>query len=219
MHLPDGFVDAPTSIGAAVVATAAVGVVLRRTPTVAPLTGLLAAFLLAAQMLNVPVAAGTSGHVLGAVLAVVLVGPRAALLASTTVVVVQALLLADGGISAIGLNVVNLAVVPVVVGLVVFRAVRFVTPPGRTAVLAATALAAWASVVAAAAALSIQYAVGGVGAVPAGTFTAAMLTIHAGIGLLEAAVSVAIVGTVLGSRPDLVHGAEDLRRGATVTVG
>lgn len=218
MHLPDGFVDAPTSIGAAVVAVTTVGVVLRRTPTVGPLTGLLAAFLLAAQMLNVPVAAGTSGHVLGAVLAVVLVGPGPALLATTTVVVVQALLLADGGVSAIGLNVVNLAVVPVLVGWVFFRLVCAVAPPGRATLLVGTAIAAWSSVVAAAAALALEYALGGVGALPAGRFALAMTAVHAGIGILEAVVSVSVVGMLVGTRPDLVHGARNLRRGAPVPV-
>lgn len=216
MHLPDGFVDAPTSLAAATVAAAAVAVTLRRSPGVEPLTGLLAAFVLAAQMLNVPIAAGTSGHVLGAVLAVVLVGPGPALLATTTVIIVQALLLADGGVSALGLNVVNLAVVPVVVGWLVFEGIRRATPSGRTTLLAATALAAWASVVAAAAALALEYAVGGSGAVPAGRLALAMVGVHTLIGVLEAVVTVAIVGAVLSSRPDLVHGARHLRRATAV---
>jgi cobalt/nickel transport system permease protein len=116
MHVPDGFLDAPTSIGTGVVAAAAVGVALRGArreldDRTAPLAGLVAAFVFAAQMLNFPVASGTSGHLLGGALAAILVGPYTGLLCMATVFLVQCLLFADGGLSALGLNVVNMALV------------------------------------------------------------------------------------------------------------
>ena len=107
MHVPDGFLDAPTSIGTGVVAAMAVGVALRGArreldDRTAPLTGLVAAFVFATQMLNFPVAAGTSGHLLGGALAAILVGPYTGLLCMSVVFLVQALLFADGGITALG---------------------------------------------------------------------------------------------------------------------
>ena len=115
MHVPDGFLDAPTSIATGVVAAAAVGVALRGArreldERTAPLAGLAAAFVFAAQMFNFPVGAGTSGHLLGGALAAVLVGPFTAVLCLSVVLLVQALLFADGGITALGTNVVLLGV-------------------------------------------------------------------------------------------------------------
>lgn len=215
MHVPDGFIDAPTSVGAGVVAAGGVGLALRRTTEVvlesrAALTGLVAAMVFALQMLNFPVASGTSGHLLGGVLAVVLVGPWLGSLAVTTVVVVQALLFADGGLSALGLNVLDIALVPCLAGWVLFRAARRVLPATRSGVLAATAVAAWASVVIASLAFSLEYAIGGTGAVSAGSVTAAMVGVHVLIGVGEAAITVLVVGAVLAVRPDLVAGAADL---------
>src|SRR5919107_5990597 len=113
MHVPDGFLDAPTSIATGAVAVAAVGVALRGArreldDRTAPLAGLVAAFVFAAQMVNFPVGAGTSGHLLGGALAVALVGPWTAVLAISVVLLVQALLFADGGTTALGTNVVLL---------------------------------------------------------------------------------------------------------------
>src|SRR5262245_45619250 len=110
MHIPDGFVDAPTSAGAAAIAVVGIGVSVKRASATlqekqVPLCGLVAAFIFAAQMLNFPVAGGTSGHLLGGVLAAVLVGPWAAALCLSVVLTVQAIVFADGGISALGLNV------------------------------------------------------------------------------------------------------------------
>ena len=128
MHIPDGFIDAPVSLLAGVVAVGGVAMCLRITARTlderqVPVVGLVAAFVFAAQMLNFPVANGTSGHLLGAVLAAVLVGPAAGALAVTVVLVVQALLFADGGLSALGLNVVNMALLGAFGGYAVFLGV------------------------------------------------------------------------------------------------
>src|SRR3982751_3598534 len=133
MHVPDGFLDAPTSIGTGVVAAAAIGVALRGArreldDRTAPLAGLVAAFIFATQMLNFPVASGTSGHLLGGALAAILVGPCTGLLCMSVVFVVQSLLSADGGITALGTNILLMGMVTVLVGWVVFRAVQAVLP-------------------------------------------------------------------------------------------
>ena len=133
MHVPDGFLDAPTSIGTGVVAAAAVGVALRGArreldDRTAPLAGLVAAFVFATQMLNFPVASGTSGHLLGGALAAILVGPCTGLLCMATVFLVQCLLFADGGITALGTNIDLMGVVTVVVGWTVFKALQAVLP-------------------------------------------------------------------------------------------
>ena len=112
MHVPDGFIDAPVSIAAGAVAVAGVGIALRGArreldDRTAPLAGLTAAFVFAAQMLNFPVAAGTSGHLLGGALAAILVGPYAGMLAVSVVLFLQALLFADGGLSALGVNIAS----------------------------------------------------------------------------------------------------------------
>src|SRR6187200_1780180 len=142
MHIPDGFIDGPVSLLAGAVAIAGIALCLRSTSRTlderqVPVVGLVAAFVFAAQMLNFPVASGTSGHLMGGVLAAVLVGPRLGVLAVTVVLVVQTLLFADGGISALGLNVVNMALVPAVVGYAIFWTARRVLPRSRRGVLIA----------------------------------------------------------------------------------
>ena len=215
MHIPDGFVDVPVSVAAGAIAVGGVALTLRRAGeddlTVrAPMTGLVAAFVFSAQMLNFPVATGTSGHLLGGLLAAVLVGPWLGSLAVTTVLVVQCLLFADGGVSALGLNIVNMAFVPTFLGYGLFLLARRVLPATRGGVLAATATASFASVVLASVAFTIEYALGGNDAASLGTVVAAMLGVHVLIGIGEAVITTLAVGAVLASRPDLVHGARDV---------
>ncbi len=220
MHIPDGLIDAPTSIAAGVAAGCGIAAALRRggkdpLDSLTPMTGLVAAFVFSAQMLNFPVASGTSGHLIGGLLAAVLVGPWLGALALTVVLVVQSLLFADGGISALGLNVLNMALVPALGAYALFWLLRQVLPRSRSGVLTATAIAAFSSVVLAAIAFTVEYAIGGNGAAPLGTVAAAMVGVHAVIGVGEALISTLTVAAVLATRPDLVHGARDLRQ-ATV---
>ena len=126
MHVPDGFLDAPTSVATGVVAAVGIGLALRGArreldDRTAPLAGLVATFVFATQMLNFPVGAGTSGHLLGGALAAVLVGPATALLCMSVVFLVQSLLFADGGITALGTNIFLMGIVTVLVGWAVFR--------------------------------------------------------------------------------------------------
>ena len=212
MHIPDGFVDAPTSAVAGAVAAGSVAVAARRCgeelgERQVPLAAVTAAFIFAAQMLNFPVAAGTSGHLLGGVLAAVLVGPWAGVVCITVVLGVQALLFADGGLTALGLNVVNLAVVGCLGGWLLYRALRAVLPDGALGVELAAGLAAFASVPLAAAAFVVEFAVGGTADVDLGSVFAAMVGTHVLIGVGEGVITALAVGAVLGTRPDLVHGA------------
>ncbi|MFZ9360514.1 MAG: energy-coupling factor ABC transporter permease, partial [Candidatus Nanopelagicales bacterium] len=137
MHIPDGFIDIPTSIAFTAVSTAAVGVALKQAKNelsekTAPLAGLTAVFIFAVQMLNFPVAAGTSGHLLGGALAAVLVGPWVATLALTIVLLLQALLFADGGLTALGLNVFNISILAVWIAYFIFIALKKVLPKTKT---------------------------------------------------------------------------------------
>jgi len=231
MHIPDGFIDAPTSTGAAVVAVVGIGVSLRRAAATlherqVPLCGLVAAFVFAAQMLNFPVAAGTSGHLLGGVLAAVLVGPWAAVVCVSVVLTVQAVVFADGGLTALGLNVINMAIVTALGGYLVFVLLRRMLPATRHGIVLASGVAAGASVVLASIAFTVEYAIGGAGGVSVATVFGAMVGVHVLIGIGEGFITALTVGAVLSARPDLVYAARgrtapalDRRRVLTPSVG
>lgn len=215
MHIPDGFIGAGVSAGAGLVSAGGVGVGLRKAAAEledrqAPLAGLVAAFIFAVQMLNFPIAAGTSGHLLGGVLAAVLVGPWAGAICIALVLLIQALVFADGGLSALGLNVLNMALIGGLGGYAVFVLARRVLPRTRSGVVAASAAAAFVSVVLASIGFVVEYALGGVGDVPIGTVLTAVAGVHALIGVGEATITAMTVGVVLSVRPDLVYGARNL---------
>lgn len=215
MHVPDGFINAPVSAAAGVVAVAGIAVALRKSRNelddrTAPMAGLVAVFVFAVQMLNFPVGAGTSGHLMGGALAAILVGPWTGALAVSVVVIIQALLFADGGLSALGLNVVNIALVTVLVAWPVFRLLVRVLPRSRGVWVGAAFVAAFLSVPASALAFSLEYALGGTGTFSVGTVMAAMVGTHVVIGIGEGIITALTVGAVLAARPDLVHGVRDL---------
>lgn len=215
MHVPDGFLDVPTSLATGAIAVGSVGLALRRAEreiaeTGPALPGLTAAFVFAVQMVNFPVGAGTSGHLLGGALAAALVGPWTAVLVMTVVLVVQALVFADGGLTALGTNVTLMAVVGVAVGYGVMRALAAVLPRRPTGLVAAAAVGAFLSVPASALAFTALYAVGGAVPIPVPALTGAMVGWHVLIGLGEAVVTAAVLSAVLATRPDLVHAARHL---------
>ncbi|WP_424213338.1 energy-coupling factor ABC transporter permease [Streptomyces sp. BI20] len=212
MHVPDGFIDTPVSIASGVVAAGAVAVALRGArreldSRTAPLAGLVAAFVFAVQMLNFPVAAGTSGHLLGGALAAILVGPYTGILCVSVVLLMQAVLFADGGLTALGVNITDMALVTVVVAYAIFKGLLKLLPNTRRSVTLASFAAALVSVPAAAIAFTGLYALGGTTEVPLGQVFGAMVGVHVLIGIGEAAITAATVGAVLAVRPDLVHGA------------
>lgn len=217
MHVPDGFINAPTSAVTAVVAAGAVAVSLRGArreldERTAPLAGLVAAFIFAVQMLNFPVAAGTSGHLLGGALAAILVGPYTGVLCVSVVLLMQGILFADGGLTALGVNITDMALVTTVVGYAVFRGLLKVLPRKRRSVTVASFAAALLSVPAAALAFTVMYAIGGTTDVSLDKVATAMIGVHVLIGIGEAVITALTVGAVIAVRPDLVHGARGLEQ-------
>ncbi|MFJ4635543.1 energy-coupling factor ABC transporter permease [Streptomyces hygroscopicus] len=212
MHVPDGFIDAPVSVATGVVAAGAVAVSLRGArreldERTAPLAGLVAAFIFAVQMLNFPVAAGTSGHLLGGALAAILVGPYTGVLCVSVVLLMQGVLFADGGLTALGVNITDMALVTTVVAYAIFRTIVKLAPHRRRTVTVASFVAALVSVPAAAVAFTAIYALGGTADVAIGKVFAAMVGVHVLIGIGEAAITALTVGAVVAVRPDLVYGA------------
>src|SRR3954453_576401 len=188
MHIPDGFIDAGPSAAAGAIAAGALAVCVRKTADDldekhVPLAGLTAAFVFAVQMLNFPVASGTSGHLLGGVLAAVLVGPWAGALCVSVVLLAQGLLFADGGLSALGLNIVNMALVTALGGYVLFVVLRHVVPRTRAGVMVASGVAAGVGVVLASLAFTLEYAIGGTAGASVATVGAAMVGVHTLIGI------------------------------------
>ncbi|MEU0086139.1 energy-coupling factor ABC transporter permease [Streptomyces sp. NPDC006274] len=233
MHVPDGFINAPVSVAAGVVAAGAVAVSLRGArrelggspaalpgaDRTAPLAGLVAAFVFAVQMLNFPVAAGTSGHLLGGALAAILVGPFTGVLCIAVVLLMQGILFADGGLTALGVNITVMGVVTVLVAYGLFRGLVKVLPRTRRSVTGASFVAALVSVPASAAAFTLVYAVGGVTEVPVGSVLTAMVGVHVLIGVGEAVITMLTVGAVVAVRPDLVYGARGLSVPLKLRVG
>ncbi|MBJ6645586.1 cobalt ABC transporter permease [Streptomyces sp. BSE7F] len=225
MHAPDGFIDVPVSAAAGVLAAGAIAVSLRGArrelddtarpgaggaERTAPLAGLVAAFIFAVQMLNFPVAAGTSGHLLGGALAAILVGPYTGVLCVSVVLMLQSVLFADGGLTALGVNITTMAITTTVVAYALFRGLVKVLPRSRRSVTAASFVAALVSVPASAVVFTLLYAVGGTTDVSIGKVATAMVGVHVLIGLGEAAITALTVGAVIAVRPDLVYGARGL---------
>ncbi len=207
MHLPDGFLSAATCAGAAAVAGGAVAWAVRQTRAaigdrIVPLMGVMSACVFAAQMVNFPILWGTSGHLIGGVLAAIVLGPWAATLAMTVVLVVQCLLFYDGGVTALGANVLNMAVVGTLGGYSVYSLVRRLVPGSRGEVIA-SAMAAWLAVQLAAftCALELWWS----GTYTFATVVPAMLFIHSFIGVGEALITATVVTFLLQVRPDLLY--------------
>ncbi|GAB2452333.1 hypothetical protein GCM10027062_36430 [Nocardioides hungaricus] len=223
MHVPDGFLDAPTSAATGAVAVAAVGVALVRARNelddkTAPMAGLVAAFVFAAQMLNFPVGAGTSGHLMGGALAAILVGPWTGLLCMSVVLLVQSLLFADGGITALGTNIVLIGLVTGLVGWAVFRLLQAVLPRRLSLAPIQAGIAAFVSVPAAALVFVVLYELGGTADIRLDALLTAMLGVHTLIGIGEGIITGLAVGAILAVRPDLVYGARPVLARRELTI-
>lgn len=210
LHLSDGIVDAPTSLAYALVAAiglavAAAGARVDLDERTAPMAGLVAAFVFAAQMVNFPVLPGVSGHLLGGALAAILVGPWVGALCVGIVVVMQAVLFADGGLSALGANITNLALAGTAAGYGVATLLRRLARRGRSGLIAVAFAGALVGSVAAAASFVVQYAIGGDAGVATGSVAIALLGVHVLIGVGEGVITALTVGAVARVRPDLVH--------------
>ncbi len=210
VHIPDGFVSPTVAVAGAVVAVAGLAVCARRagldvTERQLPLAGLAAAFFLVLEAPIIPVAVGTSGHLLGGTLAVALLGPWLGPVVITVVTVVQALFLGDGGLSALGINVVNLALVPAAVGYPVLLGLRRLLPRGPTGTAVAAGVAAGVSVLAAAVLFTAEYAVGGAAGVALRTVAVSTIGVYALVAVFEGLVTALVVRGLLALRADLVQ--------------
>jgi cobalt/nickel transport system permease protein len=224
MHIPDGFIGPGASALAGIGAAGGFAVALRQarnylTDRLIPLAALVAAFVFAAQMVNFPVLPGMSGHLIGGVLAAVLLGPSAAFVVITIVIIVQAFVFADGGITALGLNVLNMAGVAAVGGYFIYRALLRFTNGSQRAVSLTAGIAAFVSIPLTASAFALEFAVAGTASsVSVTSVLIALVGVQSLIGIGEGVITALIVSAVVRSRPDLVYGAPDFRGDRTETL-
>lgn len=223
MHIPDGFLSVPVSIVFWILSIAVIVIALRQVnrqlgEREVPLMGVLAAAIFAGQMLNFTVVGGTSGHLLGAALATILLGPWAAVLAMTCVVGVQALIFQDGGLLALGANLFNMAVIGVSIAYGANRLGRRLFGEGRSGILISGFAAAWFSIFVAALAAALQLALSGTS--PANLAVPAMAGIHALIGIGEGLITVGALAFLFAARRDLLHiGEAQPRNNTAVWIG
>ncbi len=212
LHAPDGFFSVPVALAMWAVAIVVIAVSVRRAgdafdERAIPLMGVTAAFIFAAQMINFPVVGGTSGHLLGAVLAAVLLGPWAATLVMASVIAVQSLLFQDGGLLAMGANIVNMGLIGTIGGYAIYRALARLLGGEEKGRLPAAAVAAWCAVMLGAGATSLELAASGTTTLA--VVLPAMLGTHALIGLGEAVITVGALALIRSARPDLLRLRED----------
>ena len=214
LHIPDGFLSFAVSILCWVISAITISVAVSRSnkslgERQVPLMGVMAAFIFAAQMINFPVAGGTSGHLLGGALAAITLGPWAGMLVMTAVIAVQALLFQDGGLLVMGANILNMGLITVAIGYGLYRGV---SKGSRRLKLTVAGIAAWISVMAGALFTSLQLWLSGTSQLQ--VVIPAMLTVHALIGLGEALITVAALGFILQTRPDLLGKNSESAKGS-----
>ena len=213
MHIPDGVIGPGVSAAAGVVAAGGFGVAASRarrylTDRLVPLAALVTAFVFAGQMVNFPVLPGMSGHLLGGVLAAVLVGPWAGYLVVSIVLIIQAFLFADGGLTALGLNIVNMALIGAVGGYLAYRLIFRLMGSRPDRVALAAGIAAFLSVPMAGLGFVVEFALGGTAeSLSLGSILVAMVGTHLLIGVGEGVITFFVVGAVMKARPDLVYGS------------
>jgi cobalt/nickel transport system permease protein len=213
MHMSDGIVNAPISAVFGVVAAAGLGYSLVRARAdlhagddrTTPMAGLVAAFIFAVQMINFPVLPGVSGHLLGGALAAILVGPWLGALCVGIVLVVQALLFADGGLTALGTNITNMALIGTWTGFVIALALRRLALHSRAGLVTVAFVSALVNTVVASLGFVMEYAIGGAGGASLGTVAVAIIGVHILIGIGEGIITALTVGAVASARPDLVY--------------
>lgn len=207
MHIPDGFLTHGVNAGTFIISAGVCAYGVKRVnrsfgEREVPLMGVTAAFVFAAQMLNFPVAGGTSGHFLGAVFSSVLLGPWAALIIMTVVLTVQCLGFADGGLSAIGSNILNMGVIGALGGYGIFFLISTLLPKDRKSFFFALAVSSWFSIVLSASGAAVELALSETS--PLLVTLPTMVGIHAIIGIGEAIITTAAISLILKTRPDLL---------------
>jgi cobalt/nickel transport system permease protein len=219
MHIPDGFLSTVVSLFLWLVTILVVGYALKRVNTElgerqVPLMGVLAAAIFAGQMLNFTVIGGTSGHLMGAAIATILLGPWASVLVMTCVVAIQALIFQDGGLLVMGANIFNMGIVGVAVSYFVFQTVKRITAGRTWGLYTGGFIAAWSSIVVSALGVGLQLAFSNTS--PANIAIPAMASIHALIGIGEGLITLGALAFVHASRPDLLKGGEEGSRGGKI---
>ncbi|MFH1594318.1 MAG: energy-coupling factor ABC transporter permease [Candidatus Omnitrophota bacterium] len=207
MHIPDGFLAANTCVPTWLISAGGIGYCLKKTAELmkdrmVPLMGVISAFIFAAQMLNFPVMGGTSGHLLGGVLAAVLLGPYAGAIVIAVVLTAQCLIFQDGGLTALGANIFNMSFLGAMGGYLIYNTIRKIAGDDK-GIIAGTGIAAWASVIVASGACAVELAISGTS--PLKVALPAMVGVHALIGIGEAIVTCLVIGFVLKVRPDLIY--------------
>jgi len=210
MHVPDGFINAQVSIGSGIVSFATLWAYVKNAKNLVAdkliaLTGMMSALIFVLQMINFPIAAGTSGHLLGGALAVIVLGPHLGIICISIVVVIQSLLFADGGLSALGINVFNMAIVTSLVGWLVITSWKKLFGEANISIISGSIVAGLLSVIFSSIAFVFEYALGGTVAVPLSSVLLAMLSTHLLIGLGEGIITALIVSLLLRVRSDLVY--------------
>ena len=210
MHVPDGFMNVTMSAATGVISFGTLWAYIRSAKDLVAdkfiaLTGMMSALIFVLQMINFPVAAGTSGHLLGGALAVIVLGPRLGLICLSVVVIIQSLLFADGGLSALGVNVLNMAIVTSATSWFIVKYwIKFI---GKTpsSLLIVSILSGIVSVLFSSIAFMLQYILGGTISIPVGTVLIAMISVHFLIGFGEGIITALIVGLLIRVRPDLIY--------------
>ena len=210
MHVPDGFINAQVSIGSGIVSFATLWAYVKNAKNLVAdkliaLTGMMSALIFVLQMINFPIAAGTSGHLLGGALAVIVLGPHLGIICISIVVVIQSLLFADGGLSALGINVFNMAIVTSLVGWLVITSWKKLFGEANISIISGSIVAGLLSVIFSSIAFVFEYALGGTVAVPLSSVLVAMVSTHLLIGLGEGVITSLIVSLLLRVRSDLVY--------------
>ncbi|MDP8262829.1 MAG: energy-coupling factor ABC transporter permease [Candidatus Ancaeobacter aquaticus] len=211
MHIPDGFLSTPAWVSTWVLSFGGLAYCVRKTKEVlqdkvVPLMGVMAAFIFAAQMLNFPVLGGTSGHLLGGVLAAILLGPYAAAIVLSCVLIVQCIVFQDGGLTALGANIFNMSIIGTMGGYCVYLLMLRIFNNNKK-VLIAAGIAAWVSVMCASGLCAVELALSGMS--PFKVVLPAMLFVHAFIGIGEAIITMLVISFVLKVRPDLIYNTRE----------
>ena len=215
MHVPDGFINAQVSIGTGIVSFTTLWAYVKNAQNLVAdkliaLTGMMSALIFVLQMINFPIAAGTSGHLLGGALAVIILGPHLGIICISIVVVIQSLLFADGGLSALGVNLLNMAIVTSLIGWLVITSWKKIFGETNISIISGSIVAGFLSVIFSSVAFVVEYAIGGTVAVPLSSVLVAMLSTHLLIGLGEGVVTSLIISLLLRVRSDLVYVKNDV---------
>ena len=210
MHVPDGFINAQVSVATGVISLGTLWAYVRNAKNLVAdkliaLTGMMSALIFVLQMINFPIAAGTSGHLLGGALAVIVLGPSLGIICISIVVVIQSLLFADGGLSALGVNVLNMAIITSLTGWLTITFWKKLFGDSQFTLISGSVIAGLLSVVFSSIAFVMEYAIGGTVSVPLGSVLIAMISTHLFIGLGEGIITALIISLLLRVRSDLVY--------------